>query len=313
MEILQHAGLGALLIAFAGGILSFFSPCVAPLVPGYISYLSGTALGAGDAAPPKGKPLYSAVNRPAAMPARRAGALIDPMQGTMSVRMRRTSLVAHAPESVAIAYVASVAGVLPRRLRATTVVSLLFVGGFSVAFIALGMLAGSFGTLFAAYRPVMQTLAGILMLAMGAFLLRLLPERWMDALSREGRLHPKPGTLRGWGMAAPFLFGVVFAAGWTPCIGPVLAAILAYAGASGSAGHGMLLLAFYSLGFAVPFLAVGLGWSAGLRALGWMKRYSRVIATVSGVALVAVGILYLTGQVSIFSTWAGQVALPVLK
>jgi cytochrome c-type biogenesis protein len=269
VNVLQHAGLGALVVAFFGGVISFFSPCVAPLVPGYISYLSGTAL----QAPAEGAP--------APVIARREIAL--PMVG--SVRLR---------------------------LSATSLVSLLFVGGFSVTFILLGLLGGSVGGLLLAYRPVMQTVAGIVMLAMGAFLLGLLPQAWSDVLLREGRLHLKPGALSGWGLAAPFLFGVVFAAGWTPCIGPVLGPVLAYASTTGSALGGAVLLSFYSLGFAVPFLAVGIGSSAGLRALGWAKRYGHTISLVSGVLLVIVGLLYLTGQVSIFSTWAGQVALPVI-
>jgi cytochrome c-type biogenesis protein len=269
MSILQHAGFGALVIAFFGGIVSFFSPCVAPLVPGYISYLSGTAL------------QTSADGGPAPVIVRRAIAL--PLVGSVRVRLSATSLV-----------------------------SLLFVGGFSATFVLLGLVAGSVGGLLVAYRPVMQTLAGIVMLAMGAFLLGLLPRAWTDALLRERRFHLKPGALGGWGLAAPFLFGMVFAAGWTPCIGPVLAAIYTYAGASGSPLVGLVLLLFYSLGFAVPFLAVGMGSSAGLRALGWAKRYGHTISLVSGALLVIVGLLYLTGQVSIFSTWAGQVTLPVI-
>ncbi|HEX6121604.1 MAG TPA: cytochrome c biogenesis protein CcdA [Ktedonobacterales bacterium] len=269
MSVLQHAGLGALVVAFFGGLVSFFSPCVAPLVPGYISYLSGTAL----QVPEEGAP--------APVIARRVIAL--PLVG--SVRLR---------------------------LSATSLVSLLFVGGFSVTFILVGLLVGSVGGLLVAYRPVMQTLAGIVMLAMGAFLLGLLPQAWSDVLLREGRLRLKPGALSGWGLAAPFLFGAVFAAGWTPCIGPVLAAIYAYVGVSGSALAGLVVMVFYSLGFAVPFLAVGMGWSAGLRTLGWAKRYGHTISLVSGALLVIVGLLYLTGQVSIFSTWAGQVALPVI-
>ncbi|MBF6591876.1 MAG: cytochrome c biogenesis protein CcdA, partial [Ktedonobacterales bacterium] len=181
-----------------------------------------------------------------------------------------------------------------------------------LTFIAFGLLAASFGSLLVAYRPVMQTLAGIVMLAMGAFLLQLLPRSWMDALMREGRLHPKPSALRGWGAATPFTFGVVFAAGWTPCIGPVLAAILAYAGASASMGNAALLLTFYSLGFAVPFIALGLGWAAGLRALGWLKRYGHVISTVSGLLLIVVGLLYLTGEMTVFSIWAARFT-PVIR
>src|SRR5262249_4459563 len=152
--------------------------------------------------------------------------------------------------------------------------------------------------------------AAIVMLAMGAFLVKLLPEAALRALLGERRLHLAPGAVRRLGGAGPFVLGLVFAAGWTPCIGPVLAAILAYSGASADRGEGAALLALYSLGFAVPFLAVGLGWSTGLRTLGWAKRHGRAVTTVTGVALVAVGLLYLLGQSQLFAVWAQRFALP---
>lgn len=232
------------LIAFVAGIASFFSPCVAPLVPGYVGYLSGTTALGDDG---------EAVGRVG---------LVD---------------------------------------RGTLRASLLFVAGFSVAFVAMGLVAASFGSLLVAYRPVLETVAGIAMLAMGAFLLNLLPRPWTEFLTREWRFSAPGGVVSG---AAPFGLGLLFAAGWTPCIGPVLGSILVYAGASGSLGLGAMLMVLYSLGFAVPFLAVGLGWSVGLRALGWMKRHGELVTRLSGAALVIVGLLYLTGQVAEISIWA---------
>lgn len=243
-------GLGLAFIAFAGGIVSFFSPCVAPLVPGYIGFLSGTVVSADG-----------------------TGAL---------------------------------SGTSGRRLNPVMVATLIFIAGFSVAFIALGLLLGSFGVILRAYQPVMQTIAGIVMIAMGAFLLGLLPRALTDWLMHEGRLQLRNDRIGRLGIAAPFVLGIVYAAGWTPCIGPVLTSILAFVGASGSAAEGVILLTFYALGFAVPFLAVGLGWSAGLRALGWVKRYGHTISLVSGGVLVVVGILYLTGEVAVFASWAQQ-------
>lgn len=237
--------------AFVAGMLSFFSPCVAPLVPGYIGYLSGAAA------------------------------------------QRQTTNGATPSLTPASAANQSVARVC-----------LLFVAGFSVAFVALGLVAASFGALLAAYRLALETVAGIVMIVLGAFLLDLLPRAWMWALVREWRLPLAP---RGLGKLAPFGLGVVFAAGWTPCIGPVLGSILLYAGSTASAGAGMALLGAYALGFALPFLAVGLGWSAGLRALGWLKRYGQIVTIVSGVALILVGLVYLTGQVSQFAIWAQRV------
>ncbi|HEV2236695.1 MAG TPA: cytochrome c biogenesis protein CcdA [Ktedonobacterales bacterium] len=238
--------------AFVAGMLSFFSPCVAPLVPGYIGYLSGASAQAAPGAP-------------------------------------------------------AADGAANRRLAR---ICLLFVAGFSVAFVALGLVAASFGALLAAYRLALETVAGIVMIVLGAFLLNLLPRAWMWALVREWRLPLPPRALARMGSLAPFGLGVVFAAGWTPCIGPVLGAILLYAGSTSSAGAGAALLAAYALGFALPFLAVGLGWATGLRALGWLKRYGQIVTIVSGVALILVGLVYLTGQVSQFAIWAQRVAAP---
>ncbi|HEX6818353.1 MAG TPA: cytochrome c biogenesis protein CcdA [Ktedonobacterales bacterium] len=257
MEIGHSVGLGVLLAAFAGGLLSFFSPCVAPLIPGYIGYLSGTTLS------PSEKEIA---------PTQRADWLHNPA------------------------------------LRA----SALFATGFSAAFIALGLLSASLGGLLTAYKPVMETIAGILMLAMGAFLLELLPAPMNRLLLREGRLHLAPTAASRLGVAAPFALGLVFAAGWTPCIGPVLGAILAYVGVSGSITTAGLLLSVYSLGFAVPFLAVGLGWSASLTLLRLAKRYGLIISRLSGIALVLVGVLYLTGHAETFALWARQLGSPAL-
>lgn len=256
MEIGQ-VSLGAALIAFAGGLVSFFSPCVAPLVPGYIGFLSGTVVSTDDA-------------------------------GEVGVASAR-------------------------RLNPVMVATLIFVAGFSAAFIALGLLVGSFGKILAAYQPVMQTIAGIVMVVMGAFLLGLLPRALTDWLMREGRMQLRADKIGRLGLAAPFALGVVYAAGWTPCIGPVYASILGFVGASASVWGGAIMMTLYTVGFALPFLAVGLGWSAGLRALGWAKRYGHAISLVSGGALVVVGILYLTGEVALFAAWAQQFTLPFLR
>jgi cytochrome c-type biogenesis protein len=254
---ITHLSLESALIALLGGLASFFSPCVAPLAPGYISYIS--SLATGETALAVGGP----------------GAL------TWRARLRGPA----------------------------TVASLLFVAGFSVTFIALGLLAASFGGLLLAYRPVMQTVAGIVMLIMGVFLLGWLPRSVTELLMREGRLRVPDAVARRWGFAAPFMLGLVFAAGWTPCIGPVLTSVLLFVGATSTMAQGAALLAFYSLGFAIPFLAIGVGWSSGLWALGWAKRYSGVIARASGVALILVSLLYLTGEVSVIATWAQRFAI----
>ncbi|MEO7000939.1 MAG: cytochrome c biogenesis protein CcdA [Ktedonobacterales bacterium] len=261
----MQPGLGTALLAFAGGLLSFFSPCVAPLVPGYISYISSLTVGTEATT--------------AAVGATSAG-------GSVVMASWRQRLAGPAARA-----------------------SLLFVAGFSLAFIGLGMLSASFGRLLAPYLPVMQTLTGIVMLVMGTVLLGLLPKVITEPLMRETRLHLGTQTLRGWGIAAPLALGVLFAAGWTPCIGPVLASILFYVETTGNMASGAGLLAMYSLGFAIPFLSIGMGWSVGLRALGWAKRYGNRIAQVSGVALILLSLLYLTGEVTVISSWAQRFAI----
>ena len=260
----QQVSWEAALIAFGGGLLSFFSPCVAPLLPGYLGYLSSGAL-----------------------------------RGAANLNSGQSS----ADGSLALEF-AGDAGAVARPVLTTT---LLFVGGFSATFVALGLLVASFGRLFAAYQPVMETLVGIVMLVMGAFLLGLLPRSWSAFLLREGRL--RPGPVRHLGAVGPMALGVVFAAGWTPCIGPVLAALLTYVGATANLTWGAVLLALYSLGFALPLLALGFGWSVSFRLLDWVKRHGHAISLVTGGALMLVGLLYVSGQITTFAIWAQRYTL----
>jgi cytochrome c-type biogenesis protein len=247
-------GLGTMLAAFAAGLLSFFSPCVAPLIPGYLGYISGSQLAAA--------PTSVSSAGEAAVPARRILSA-NPM----------------------------------------LVPCLLFVAGFSLAFVALGVASASAGRLIAAYTPVLETVAGIVMIVMGAFLLHWLPEPIMAWLARERRLRVPAGRLQGAGRLAPLALGVVFAAGWTPCIGPVLGTILLVVGTSGQVTTGFILLLFYSAGFALPFLAIGLGWSS-LRAMSFLRRNGQLVTTITGFFLIGFGILYITGWVTIFAEWA---------
>ena len=265
----QQASWEAALIAFGGGLLSFFSPCVAPLLPGYLGYLSGGAL--------------RSVERAGGGQVSTDGVLtLDSTGGERAVA---------------------------RPILTTT---LLFVGGFSATFVTLGLLAASFGRLFAAYQPVMETIVGIVMLVMGAFLLGLLPQSWSSFLLREGRLHLRPGPVRHLGMLGPLALGVVFAAGWTPCIGPVLAALLTYVGATANLTWGAVLLTLYSLGFALPLLALGFGWSVSFRVLDWFRRHGYAISLVTGGALILVGLVYVSGQISTFAIWAQRFTPSVL-
>jgi cytochrome c-type biogenesis protein len=243
-------GVGTMLAVFGGGMLSFFSPCVAPLIPGYLGYLSSSSLSQSAVSPSAKKGRLGTKVSPAIIPC------------------------------------------------------LLFVTGFSLAFIALGVISASAGRLVAAYTPVLETIAGIVMVIMGVFLLGWLPEPVMKLLARERRLHlGRPGLAR-LGAVGPVALGVVFAAGWTPCIGPVLGPILLAVGTTGQVGSGFVLLLIYSIGFGLPFLAIGLGWSFSLRLLRWLRRHGQLVTAVTGLFLIAFGILYLTGWVTIFADWA---------
>jgi cytochrome c-type biogenesis protein len=243
-------GLGTMLAVFVGGLLSFFSPCVAPLIPGYLGYLSSSSLS-------KSGVSQSSQN---GQPATAVSPVIIPC--------------------------------------------LLFVTGFSLAFIALGVISASAGRLVAAYTPVLETIAGIVMVVMGAFLLNFLPEPIMKFLARERRLYFSDPLLSRIGVLGPVALGIVFAAGWTPCIGPVLGPILLAVGTTGQVASGFVLLLIYSIGFGLPFVAIGLGWSFSLQLLSWMRRHGQLVTTVTGLFLIAFGILYLTGWVTIFADWA---------
>ncbi len=156
----------------------------------------------------------------------------------------------------------------------------------------------------------METLAGIVMLVMGAFLLDLLPEERHRPADARGAAASRAERDGGLGVAAPVVLGAVFAAGWTPCIGPVLAPILAFVGAAGNRRWARCCWRSTRLVSPLPFLAIGFGWSASLKMTTVMKRYGGLITRISGVALLLVGILYLTGQAQIFAVWAQRLPLP---
>lgn len=215
-------------VAFGAGVLSFFSPCTVPLVPGYLSLISGSA---GSAALPGGQ--------------------------VRTERALRTAL--------------------------------LFVLGFVVVFVLLGVVAALLGGLVGPARRLVNQVAGGLMILMGLFVLNVLR---VPALSRDRRFDLGGRPLGG--PAAPTVLGMAFAFGWTPCVGPILAAILFYAGTVDTLGEGALLLLLYALGMAVPFIALGAGVSRMLRVLGWAKRHHRLINWTSGGVLIGMGLLFLT-------------------
>jgi cytochrome c-type biogenesis protein len=237
----QPAALG-IFVAFVAGVLSFLSPCVLPLVPSYLGFLTGMTL--------------------------------------PDVSVRRHRVLLHA---------------------------LLFVGGFSLVFILLGASATALGRALNYYQVWLQRVGGVLIIlfglvCLGAFNFQLF------ARERRVQLDRKPV-----GYLGSALVGMAFAAGWTPCIGPVLGGILGLAATSGDVWRGVVLLAVYSAGLAVPFLIAAVAIES---FLDWFQRFRRFlpwVMRVSGILLVFVGILLVTGEFTRLAGWLQSLTPNFLK
>ena len=240
----EISGIG-ILTAFLAGAISFLSPCVLPLVPGYVSYIAGRSVTGG--------------------PGGNAAALRLPAVG----------------------------------------LSACFILGFSTVFILLGASATALGQLLLAYRYELNFVGGAVVILFGLFLIGLLRP---TLLMREFRFHT---AIPGGRPFSAYVLGLAFAFGWTPCIGPILGAILTVGAASATVAGGVALLAIYSLGLGVPFLLAALftdGLAARLKTFG---RLGRVLQIAAGLILVLMGIAMMTGQLSAFSYWLLN-AFPVL-
>jgi len=183
-----------------------------------------------------------------------------------------------------------------RARREVIFASLFFVAGFSTVFVTLGASASAFGELVRHYLNILSFMAGVAIVAMGLHFLGLFRLRW---LYREARLR----VGRPLGLWGAYLMGLAFAFGWTPCIGPILAAILSVAGAQASVGRGALLLGVYSAGLGVPFVAAALAIGPALRFIGRFKRYFGAVEKTVGALLVLTGIAFLTGAMQTMSYW----------
>lgn len=231
--MIGQVGVAAALVA---GVVSFLSPCVLPLIPGYLSFITG---------------------------------------------LSTTELAEK-----------------DRRLGPVLVPSLMFVLGFTIVFVAFGASASVLGTFLSAYRVVVEKVAGLLVIAFGVLMLGIIKVPWLYG---EARFDLEKS--RSFGRGASLVMGMAFAAGWSPCVGPVLGSILALAGSSGSVGRGALLLLIYSAGLGVPFIAVALVFGRIRGLLKWLTRHSLVINRISGSIMIAVGVLIFLGRLETLATW----------
>ena len=224
-------------IALLAGLLSFLSPCVLPLVPAYLAFLSGEATA------------------------------LDPDQD--------------------------------KRVKWKIFIqSLAFVGGFSLIFILLGLSATFIGSFILDYKDIITKIGGVLIIIFGLSMTGILktPLAYI-----EKRFDYKvKGEIT---LLKAFIFGIVFAAGWTPCIGPILGSILVLASTEGSVLKGGVLLAFYSLGLGIPFLLAGLAINSFRSTIQKFNSKLNLISIIAGVLMIVLGILLLTGQLSVISAW----------
>lgn len=219
-----------ILAAFAVGFVSFISPCVLPLVPGYLSAISGISLS-------------------------------DIREGD-------------------------------HRLSHVLGPAIIFCLSFTVMFVALGMSATGLGSTLRDHKQTLDQIAGAMIVALGVFFV-LTP--FVPRLNRDWRPE---SLIRKAGTGGPVIAGLAFAIAWTPCVGPTLASILAAASTSDSVASGGVLLAFYSLGLAVPFLATALAFDRATVAFRWLRDRWAIISVVSGAILIAMGVMILTGELT---------------
>jgi cytochrome c-type biogenesis protein len=293
-----HADPLGLLVAFGAGMLSFLSPCVLPLVPAYVSMVSGlSAAELRDLRPPPA-PVATEVAAPAAMEVALA---VGPSSAAGSTAV--------APAGAAVGGITSAAVTRPqglttderRRLRGHLVRGILaFIAGFTVVFTILGASASALGRLFLTHQRSLDRASGILIVVFGAVLVVMASGVKLPLpLAAERRFHVRPSTLGVW---APPVLGMAFAFAWTPCIGPVLGSVLTLAaGTGGSATGGIALLLAYSLGLGVPFLLAGLLFGRMTDALVRVRSGLRWVNLIGGVIMIVFGLLLLTGNVSIIA------------
>ncbi|MCC2309537.1 cytochrome c biogenesis CcdA family protein [Cellulomonas chengniuliangii] len=257
-------------VALLAGFVAFASPCVLPLVPGYLGYLGGMS-GATVASPT-------------------APRVLAPLGQPRTGRPSTDQPGAGQPGTGAAP--ADAAPAVDRRRLLTGVA--LFIAGFTFVFVALGVLAGSVGAALHDGQGVITRVLGVVVVLMGLAFMGFVPFLQQD---RRVRVSPQAGL---WG--APLL-GLVFGLGWTPCIGPTLVAITALSLDGGSAGRGAVLSVAFCAGLGLPFLLIALGAARSRRALGFLRRHRLAVSRVGGGMLVVLGVALATGLWSSWSLW----------
>jgi cytochrome c-type biogenesis protein len=172
--------------------------------------------------------------------------------------------------------------------------SVLFVLGFSTVFVILGLASGALGAWLVDWQRQLAVVLGVLLVVLGLGF-----AGWLPLPQRDWRVHKVPAV----GLAAAPVLGFLFGLGWTPCIGPTLAAISTLAVTDGTVGRGALLSAVYALGLGIPFVVAGLAYEKALAAIGWVRRHQALVTRTGGLMLVAVGVLLLTGWWDQAVTW----------
>jgi cytochrome c-type biogenesis protein len=249
--VLTGSLLVAVPLAVLAGLVSFASPCVLPLVPAYLSYVTG--LPPAPAGPvPAGQPTTGPASDG------RVGVGVT----TATASRRRT-------------------------VGVTVLGTLLFVAGFTAVFVSYGALFGGLGSVLLEYQQPVTRVLGLLTIVVG-----LAFGGWLPGLDRERRfLDRVPGA----GLAAAPVLGVLFAIGWTPCIGPTLAAVQVLAFDQGTAARGALLSLAYCVGLGLPFVLFALAYERAVRVSGWLRRHSRAVQRVGAAVLVLLGLALVTG------------------
>jgi cytochrome c-type biogenesis protein len=228
----------SLFAAFAAGLLSFISPCVLPLVPSYVSYITGLS--------------------------------VDQLTNVAERRRFRETIIIN---------------------------SLLFIAGFSCVFIAFGASASLIGQVMITYQEHLRKIGGVLIVIFGLYLLGVVN---LSFLTAEKRFH---FSNRPAGYLGSFLIGVAFAAGWTPCVGPVLGTILLYASTTDAMTNGIALLASYSLGLGLPLFATALGVDRFLSYFKQVRSYLWGVSVVSGGLLVVVGVMIYANSLTMITSF----------